>query len=200
MRATGWKPVRSVASWTSTETLPYAFVDGNGEEAVGDLPLHHHGPELDVGQPRQALGDDRRRDVVGQVRDELGRSRLERAEVELERVPPVDVDVRPLSELGEVRRERPVELDRVNVPGAVGEAPGEDAEAGSDLEDDILGAELGEPLDHAEDVLVDEEVLAQLLLRADAHGRRKAVAALASILAARSTASSPRAPASAATV
>ena len=27
-RETGWRPVRSAASWTSTETAPYAFVDG----------------------------------------------------------------------------------------------------------------------------------------------------------------------------
>ena len=44
------------------------------EEAVGDLALHHHRPELERGQPGEALGDDRRRDVVGQVRDELGRA------------------------------------------------------------------------------------------------------------------------------
>ena len=31
------------------------------------------------------------------------------------------------------------------------------------------GGELREATDHAEDVLVDEEVLAELLLRADAH-------------------------------
>ena len=99
-----------------------------------------------------------------------------------------------------MRRERAVELDRVNVPGAVGEARRQHAEAGTDLEHDVLWAELGETLDHAEDVLVGEEVLAELLLRADAHGRRKAAAALASMRAASSLASSPRASASAATV
>ena len=43
----------------------------------------------------------------------------------------------------------------------------EDAEPGTDLEHDVLRLELGEPTDHAEDVLVDEEVLAELLLRDD---------------------------------
>ena len=47
-----------------------------------------------------------------------------------------------------------------------------------------LGAELGEPADHAEDVLVDEEVLAELASSArDAHGRPKAAVAFASICA-----------------
>ena len=31
MRATGWKPVRWAASWTSTETAPYGFVDGSAK-------------------------------------------------------------------------------------------------------------------------------------------------------------------------
>ena len=200
MRETGWKPIRSDASWTSTETPPYALVDGGGEEAVGDLPLHHHRPELEARQPVETLGHDRRGDVVRQVRDQLGRGRIERGEVELESVTPVEVDVRPRGECGQVRRKRAVELDRVNVPGPVGEACGEHPQAGTDLEDDVSWAELGETLDHPEDVLVDEEVLAELLLRTDAHGSWKAAAALASMRSASSLAASPRASASAASV
>ena len=99
-----------------------------------------------------------------------------------------------------MRLERAVELDRVDVADAVGEVAGEDAEAGADLEHDVIGVELGEPADHAEDVLVGEEVLAQPLLRDDGHGSAKAAVAFASIRAASSSASSPRAAASAATV
>ena len=63
------------------------------------------------------------------------------------------------------------------------------------------GLELGEPADHAEQVLVDQEVLAELLLRGGpAHASPKAALALASSCAASSAASSPRASASAATV
>ena len=200
VRETGWKPVLSDASWISTETPPYAFVDGVGEKAVGDLPLHHHRPELDAGQSCEALGDDRGGDVVGQVRDQLGGSWIERREVELKRVAPVQLDVRPLGERREVRCERSVELDGVDVVGTIGEAVREDAEAGSDLQHDVVAAELGEAIDHAEDVLVGEEVLAELLLRADAHGRRKAAVAFASMRATSSDGSSPRARASAATV
>ena len=97
-------------------------------------------------------------------------------------------------------RERVVELDCVDVAGPVGQALREHAQAGPDLEHDVLRAELGEALDHAEDVLVDEEVLAELLLGTDAHGNPKAAAALASMRAASSPASSPRTSASAATV
>ena len=64
LRETGWKPVRSAASCTSTETAPYAFVPGRGEEPVGDLALHHHAPEPDARQAVEALDDERRRDVV----------------------------------------------------------------------------------------------------------------------------------------
>src|SRR5262249_49716328 len=75
----------------------------------------------------------------------------------------------------------------------------EHAESGPDLEDDVLRPQFGEAADHAEDVLVDEEVLTKLLLRRDAHKPNAAVA-LASILVPSSEASSPRAAASAVTV
>ena len=88
----------------------------------------------------------------------------------------------------------------MHVRDAVGEVAGEHAEPRADLEDDVCRVEGGEAADHAEDVVVDEEVLAELLLRADAHGSEKAAVALASICAASSAASSPRAAASAATV
>ena len=87
---------------------------------------------------------------------------------------------------GEVRLERAVELDRVHVRDARGEEAREDAEAGPDLEHDVVGLELGEALDHAEDVLVDEEVLAERLPRRDAHSPNAASRSR------RSAASSPR--------
>ena len=84
---------------------------------------------------------------------------------------------------------------------AIGEVTGEDAETWTDLEDDVIRIELREPADHAEDVRVGEEVLAQPLLRHHAcHGRLKAEVAFASMRAASSPASSPRASARAATV
>ena len=49
------------------------------EQAVGDLALHHHAPALDVRQPVEALDEERRRDVVRQVCDELRRVACKRA-------------------------------------------------------------------------------------------------------------------------
>ena len=72
--------------------------------------------------------------------------------------------MRTFGEPRQVRLERAVDLDGVDERDALGEVAGEDAEARADLEHDVAGLELGEPADHAEDVLVDEEVLAELLL------------------------------------
>ena len=168
-----------------------------GEEAVGDLPLHHHTPQADTWKPVEALDDDRSRHVVRQVRDELAWSGIELGWVERECV--AEVEVHALV-VWQVRLERAVDLDRVHEPDPLGQEAREDAEAGADLEHDVGRFEVREPLDHAQDVLVDQEVLAELLLRRDDHGRQKQAAAFASILAAKSPGSSPRAAASAITV
>ncbi len=101
-----------------------------------------------------------------------------------------------------VRLERAVELDRVDPSDPLGEIVGEDAEPGTDLEHDVVCVELGEAADDAEDVLVDEEVLPELSVRRDRelHGSEKAAVAFASICAASSSASPPRAFASSAIV
>src|SRR6266511_487047 len=125
--------------------------------------------------------------------------RLERGEVEPQRVAEAQLDVGAAREaLGQVGLERGIELDRVHVRDALGQVGGEDPETGADLEHHVARLELGQPADHAEDVLVDEEVLTELLLRRD--HRENAVAAFASIRAASSSASSLRASASAATI
>ena len=60
-----------------------------------------------------------------------------------------------------------VELDDVDVAGALGEVLGEHAEAAADLEHDVVGAELRRARDHLEQVRVDQEVLAEVAVRAD---------------------------------
>src|SRR5688500_376294 len=60
-----------------------------------------------------------------------------------------------------------VALDDVDVAGALGEVLGEHAEAAADLEHHIVAAELGGARDDLEQVRVDQEVLAQLAVRAD---------------------------------
>ena len=74
-----------------------------------------------------------------------------------------------LRQVAEPARERAVDLDGVHAGDPVGEVAREHAEAGADLEHDVVGGELREAADHAEHVLVDEEVLAELLLRAHGH-------------------------------
>ncbi len=61
-----------------------------------------------------------------------------------------------------------IELDDVHVAHARGEVLGEHAESAADLEHDVPGLELGGPLDHAEDVRVDQEVLPELAVRSHA--------------------------------
>ena len=104
--------------------------------------------------------------------------------------------------LGEMRLERAVELDRVHARDSLGEVVGQDAQARPDLEHDVVGVELGEPPDDAEDVVVDEEVLSELAVGCDRklHGSENAAAAFASICAPSSSASTPRALASASSV
>ena len=121
--------------------------------------------------------------------------------VELERVAEPELDVRSAGEpFPQLRLERAIELDRVDPGDAVGEIRREDAEARPDLEHDVVGCQLGEPADHAEDVVVDEEVLPELLLCERVHGSEKSAEAFASICSPSFSASSPRASASAATV
>ena len=86
------------------------------------------------------------------------------------------------------------------MPDAIREVAREHAQSGTDLEHDVLRGELRQPPDHADEVLVDEEVLPERLLRRHGHGKPKAAIAFASILAAKSPGSSPRAAASAITV
>src|SRR5438874_3186525 len=97
-------------------------------------------------------------------------------------------------EVAEVLLERPVELDRVHACDALGEVARQHSQPGADLEHDVVRRELGEASDHAEDVLVDQEVLAELLLRSD-HSAKHSVA-FASMRAASSPGSSPRVSAS----
>src|SRR5438309_8950817 len=99
-----------------------------------------------------------------------------------------------VADVAEPRLERYVEFDGVHLGDPRREEACQHAEPGSYLEHDVAGLELREPADDSEDVPVDEEMLAQLLLRRDPHaGSSKHAAALRSMRAASSAASSPRA-------
>ena len=128
----------------------------------------------------ERLDDERRGDVVREVRDQLARDGVELGDREPERVAPDEPDVDAASQRVDERRlERAVELDGVHEADTIGEETGEDAEARADLEHDVVGGEVAEPADDSENVLVDEEVLAERLLRRDGHGSPNAAVAFA---------------------
>ena len=112
-----------------------------GEEPIRDLALHHHAPAAQRLDVLERLDDERRRDVVREVGDELRRRGTQRADVDRERVTPHEIDVRPLAE-GVAKRglERAIDLDRVHEPHVIREVAREDAEAGTDLEHDVARA------------------------------------------------------------
>ena len=103
--------------------------------ATSRCTITHHA--RDRRQAVEALDDERRGDVVRQVRDELRRRRLERRGSSASASSQWSVVRGRPAQLG---LERAVELDRVHVRDAVGEVAGEDAEAGADLEHDVVGA------------------------------------------------------------
>ena len=115
----------------------------------------------------------------------------------------MEPDVREGAERGgQPLLERAVDLDGVHQADALGEERGEDAHARPDLEHDVVGVQFREAADDAEQVLVDEEVLAEVALgvRKPAHERWKAARAFSAVCRPSTSASSPRAAASAATV
>ena len=133
---------------------------GRGPQPVGDLTLDHHRPGgRPSGSCLDRAQDDRRRDRVGKVGDDPGRRRLQRPEVELHRVRPVQVDVRPRRD----RRQRPLEaavdLDRVDPARRLRQPLGQHPFAGPDLEHHVAGLEPGVADDRVEQVGVGEEVL-----------------------------------------
>ncbi len=149
-----------------------------GEEPVRDLALHHHRPPARRSAARRRLSTTIGvATLYGRFATSLPGAGLERREVETEGVAEVELDVVPASEpFREVRLESAVELDRVHQTNALRQVVGQHSETWTDLEHDVLAVERGEPVDHAEDVLVDQEMLAEVAVRCDRelHGSEKA--------------------------
>ena len=95
---------------------------------------------------------------------------FERGKIERERVAEVQLHVLVAVERrSQARLEGTIELDRMHLRNALGKVRRQHAETGADFQHDVGLFELREAADHAEDVLVGEEVLPELLLRSRAH-------------------------------
>ena len=94
--------------------------------------------------------------------------RGEAAEVKLDGVVEVERRVgERLERLGQRWLERPVHLDHVQMLHPRREVLAQHAEAAAHLEHHVACVELGGAADHAEDVVVDEEVLPELAVGPD---------------------------------
>jgi hypothetical protein len=120
------------------------------------------------------------RDVVGQVGDESRRCRSgelgDRKRVGDDDVEAVSARGQPLGDgRGERSAEHRVDLDRDDAPDALEQSERERAEAGADLDDDVVLVESRRAHDAAHRVGVDDEVLAERLGRphAQAYGEAR---------------------------
>ena len=129
---TGWNTVRGTGRRTRTSHASWASTDGDAVGATCPARAASRSPtsrctiatqRVDVGQLLDRAQDHGRRDAVGQVRDDLGRRRVERREVELDRVGEVQRGVRRAGRARRAARgsSAAVELDDVDVRDALGE-------------------------------------------------------------------------------
>ena len=128
--------------------------------------LHHRHPALHAGAGPGRIAVAAMH--VGRYATTFVGSGSSAVQVEVERVGDVQRRVRVgLERLAQRRLQREVDLHDVDVARERGEVLGQHAEAAADLEHDVLRAELRRPADDAEDVRVDEEVLAEVALGPD---------------------------------
>ena len=175
--AAGWKTLREIASH---ELDLAAQLNEHRRDAVrlrarrrgepvGDLALHHHGTRATTcGSSSIVCRIAGHGDAVGQVRDHLGR-RGPSAPGRRPSRPRSAGRVRVSGErVMQHRLEPPVGLDHVQVCRRAGRGMRSGRRGPPPISSTTSSVgELGRAADHVEDVVVDEEVLAQLAVRAD---------------------------------
>ena len=191
-----------VASWTRTETAPYAFVRGSAKNrsATSRCTITHQ--RSSDGMPSRLSTTSGVATLYGQVRDELRRraARARRGRARARRRSESTLS-RPPSASRELRLERAVELDRVDVRDPVGEVAGQDAEARARPR-----ARRRPPASSASRPMTPRmfsstrKCWPSAFFGVDVHGSPKAAARVRVVCAASSSGSSPRASASAAIV
>ncbi len=146
-----------------------------GGEAVCDFGLHHHEACRDRREPLEERQQDGHGHVVGQVCHQRRRGRPGQLG-DLHRVGGDEVEVRGLvggvlRDRGrQLRRQDLVELHRGDVRCHLEQPEGQRSQAGTDLDDNVIGADTGRTHDASHGVGVDDEILPALLGRADAAG------------------------------
>ena len=173
---TGWKTVRDTrrsdahVAGELREHRRHAVGDGPGpgREPLADLLLHHRDPARHAGQLLDRAQDRARGDAVGQVRDDLRRRRVERRRGRAS-IASARCSVRVRDTASSASRsaglQRAVELDDVDVRAARGEVLADSTPRPPPISSTTSsGRQLGGALDDAEDVRVDQEVLAEVAL------------------------------------
>ena len=134
--------------------------------ALRDLALHRRDDDVRLVRGLQEAANDGGRGVVGEVGDHLVRlaGGDEGVERRFEGVGVDDLHVGPVGEVRlQGRAEGGVELQRDDAARSAGEDLGQRAEAGADLDDGVVGGDVGGVGDALEDAGRDEEVLAEAL-------------------------------------
>ena len=149
-------------------------------EPLADLALDHRDLGDDAGELLDHAQDHRRRHAVGEVGDDLGRGRLQaRARSSRTASPKCSVAFGERVEgVAEGGLELAVDLDHVHVGDARRQVLAQHAEPAADLEHDVVLRQRRLAPDHAEQVRVDQEVLPQLAVGADAERLEAAQARL----------------------
>ena len=147
------------------------------DDAARDLLLHEHDHERRPARVADEALEQRRRDLVRQVRDDPGRTPLGlRVEVHGERIGAHDAHVVSFAEGVAQHGDHPlVDLDRRDRPRTIGERRGENAGARPDLEHVVIRRQLRCVDDRREHTAVHEEVLPEALRGARAVAAQRGV-------------------------
>ena len=135
-----------------------------GGEAFGDFLLHEYRHGLETGR-QDELFENRRRDVVGQIRADHRRQALEtfrreRGEVEFKRVALYNFDVfEAVHRLRENREQGAVEFHRYDFPGALRQFRRQRAHARPDFQYAAVLVRTGGVRNRRRDFRVNQEVL-----------------------------------------
>ena len=137
--------------------------------AIGNLLLHHDDGTLERRHRLEKLQNDRRRHVIGQVRDKYrglaASSLLNLLRAHLERIAHNKAEVGIVGSMGiEHRLELGIGLDRRDARSLLQQRKRQRAATRADLEHALIARKFSELTDTFDHMVVDQEVLAQAML------------------------------------